>query len=126
MSKPKKIPKISEAELEILNILWSRDGATIAETHELLRKTVRLATVQTQLNRLVEKGVVQRSKTRPAVYTAIVSPDEISSRQLDLLVRNVGGGSVFPLIANLVRGRRFSQEEINALQELVATLNREN
>ena len=120
MQTPTKPPRVSEAELEILNVLWSRNGATISETHESLGKAVRLATVQTQLNRLVDKGIVRRSVDRPAVYSATVLPEEISSRQLDLLVRNTGG--VFPLIAHLVKKRRFTPEEIDALQRIVKEL----
>ena len=122
MSKLKKQPKISEAELEILRVLWEKDGATIAETQSRLHKPVRLATVQTQLNRLIDKGVVRRNAERPARYWAVLAPEEATARPLQSLVRNVGGGSVFPLIAHLVEGREFTPEEIAALQSLVNNL----
>lgn len=124
MSKQTKLPKISEAELEILRVLWEKEGATIAETQESLNKSVRLATVQTQLNRLIDKGVVRRNTERPARYWAVLGPEEVTERPLQSLVRNVGGGSVFPLIAHLVEGREFSPEEIAALQSLVNNLRR--
>ncbi len=122
MPKLKKQPKISEAELEILRILWEKNGVTIAETQSLLNKSVRLATVQTQLNRLIDKGAVRRNSDRPARSWAVHEPEEASARPLQSLVRNVGGGSVFPLIAHLVEGHEFSQEEIAALQSLVGNL----
>jgi BlaI family penicillinase repressor len=122
MSKQTKLPKISEAELEILRILWEKDGATIAETQGSLNKSVRQATVQTQLNRLIDKGVVRRNADRPARYWATLGPEEVTARPLQSLVRNVGGGSVFPLIAHLVEGREFTLEEIAALQTLVNNL----
>ena len=122
MKNTKKLPRISEAELELLRVLWEKGAVTIAETQGLLSKSVRLATIQTQLNRLIDKGVVSRSSDRPAQYSALLGPEEVSARPLQSLVRNVGNGSVFPLIAHLIEGREFTSEEISALQSLVNNL----
>ena len=120
--KNNKKSKISEAELEILGVLWSKQKATISEIHESLNKPVQTATIQTQLNRLVDKKAVKRDKGRPARYSAILEPEAVSSRPLELLVRNVGGGSVFPLIANLMKHQEFTNEEIASLKQLVNSL----
>ena len=120
--KQTKKPKISEAELEILGVLWSKQEATIAEIHEALNKPVQVATVQTQLNRLTDKKVVKRDNSRPARYSAMLEPETASSRPLELLVRNIGNGSVFPLIAHLVKQQEFTSEEIASLKQLVNDL----
>ena len=121
MKNPKK-PKISDAELEILGVLWSKREATISEIHGALNKPVQQATIQTQLNRLIEKKVVKRDDRRPARYSAILEPEIVSSRPLELLVKNIGNGSVFPLIAHLVKHQEFTADEIALLKQLVKGL----
>ena len=64
-------------------------------------------TVQTRLNRMVKKGIVRRSRTTPAKYSAGLTPDEVSGRDLDLLLEKVSGGRVVPLVAHLGTAARL-------------------
>jgi predicted transcriptional regulator len=120
----KRLPRLSAGELEILQMLW-RDGAvSLSEAQAGLGREIGYTTVQTRLNRLVDKGLVRRSSERPARYQAAVEPEAVSAGHLDLLLERVSEGSVVPLVAHLVRDRRLSPEEIAELKRLIAEAER--
>ncbi len=113
-------PRLSPGELEILEVLWRRGPVTLSEAQDGFDREIGYTTVQTRLNRLVEKGIVTRSDDRPARYTAAVAQQDVSARHLDLLVERVTGGSVVPLVAHLVRDRRISADDLAELKQLIA------
>lgn len=111
--------RLAAGELELLEILWRKTAATLAEAHEALPRKIGYTTVQTRLNRLVEKGLVQRIGLHPAKYEPIIQPADVSRGDLDVLVQRVTGGQVVPLVAHLVKDRRLSPEEIRELKQLI-------
>jgi predicted transcriptional regulator len=101
-------------------MLWRDGPVTISEAQAGLGRTIGYTTVQTRLNRLVDKGVVTRTADRPARYRAAVSAADVSAGHLNLLLERVSGGSIVPLVAHLMKGRKLSPEEIVALRKLIA------
>jgi BlaI family penicillinase repressor len=126
MAKHRTTAYLAAGEMEMLQVLWSEGPVTIAEAQRALDRPVGYTTVQTRLNRLVAKGIVARSKRRPAKYHPLVAPEEVSARHLDLLLERVSGGNVVPLVAHLVQERSLSAEEIENLKRLVAQAEREH
>lgn len=118
MSRP---IKLSPGEMEIMKLLWQQGPLSIAETHEAMAsiRPTGYTTVQTRLNRLAKKGLVERSADRPAKYGAAVSPDSVSAGHLDQLVENVAQGSVVPLVAQLLSNRKLSADEIAELKRFI-------
>ena len=112
-------PKLSAGEMEIMSLLWAHDQLTLSGAHETLGRPIGYTTVQTRLNRLVEKGLVRRSKDRPAQYSAAVTPEDISANHLEVLLDRVTGGSVVPLVAHLVADRSVTREELGELKQLI-------
>lgn len=120
MSRKRNVARrLAAGEIEILEMLWQRQPVSIAEAHEALGQRVGYTTVQTRLNRLVEKGIVSRSAERPARYSAAIGPADVSRRDLDVLVERVNAGRVVPLVAQLVRDRTLSAAEILELKQLI-------
>ena len=113
-------PPLTPGELELMEMLWREKAVTLAQAHAALDRRIGYTTVQTRLNRLVAKGLAERSPQRPAVYRAAVQPAEVGAGHLDLLVRRLGAESVVPLVAHLVRDRKLGAEEIAALKRLLA------
>jgi BlaI family penicillinase repressor len=109
----------SPAEMELLDVLWTHGPSSIAEVHERLGKAA-YTTVQTRLNRLVDKRLAVRSGDRPARYTAAVEREQVSAGHLGLLVDQLCGGRIVPLVAQLVADRKLSSEEIVELKGLIA------
>jgi BlaI family penicillinase repressor len=124
MKKPKG-PRLSAGEMEILQMLWRQGSVALSEAQAGLGRSIGYTTMQTRLNRLVEKGVVTRSADRPARYTAAVAPEEVSARHLDLLLERVSGGSIVPLVAHLVRDRALSSADIAELKQLIQEADRQ-
>jgi predicted transcriptional regulator len=119
MVKKIKPRRLSAGELEMLQMLWKSGPVTISEAQHGLGRQIGYTTVQTRLNRLAEKGVVSRTSRRPAKYQAAVGPDEVTSGYFKLLLERVSEGSIVPLVANLMKDRKLSAEEIAALRQLI-------
>jgi predicted transcriptional regulator len=126
MAKKQNVPRLLTSELEILEMLWRTERVTIAEARDGLGGDIGYTTVQTRLNRMVKKGIVRRSRTTPAKYSAGITPGEVTGQDLDLLLEKVSGGRVVPLVAHLVKDRGLSSAEIEELKRLVKGAERES
>ena len=123
MARKTRQPRISAGDMEILSMLWEHGRLTLPEAHERFRRFGRAAaytTIQTRLNRLCDKGVVRRSAERPARYEATLGPEEVSARQIDMLVSKVTRGKVLPLVSHLISGASLTREEIEEIKRLIA------
>jgi BlaI family transcriptional regulator, penicillinase repressor len=111
----------SRGDMELLSLLWEHGPVSLSEAHEQLPDGVAYTTVQTRLNRMVDKGLASREKVgrQPLKYRAAIQPEEISASQLDTLVERVAGGSVLPLVAQLVQKKAFTSSELATLRKLV-------
>ena len=116
--------KVSSGEMEMLGLLWKKGPVTLSEAHAAVERPIGYTTVQTRLNRLVEKGLVVRTDLRPARYQAAISPEDVSANHLDVLVQRVTGGNVVPLVAQLVNDRSLTSDEIEELKGIIRTAER--
>ncbi len=119
MGARRRTPRLSAGEMEIMAMLWEHGELTLSSAHQALGRPIGYTTVQTRLNRLVEKRVVTRSTGRPAQYAAAVSALDVGTRHLDLLLERIRGFKIVPLVAHLVRDRRLTAEEIRELKRLI-------
>ncbi len=115
-------PKPTEAELEILTVLWSRGQSTVREVHEVIarRKAAQYTTVLKQLQVMAEKGLVRRDETeRSHVYEAS-RPMEWTQRQLagDLLHRAFKG-SAGGLMMGALSAQKTSKRELTELRRML-------
>ena len=117
----KRRTRLSAGELEVLDVLWRHGPVTLAAAHQNFGRTIGYTTVQTRLNRLVDKGMVKRSDERPTQYRAAIAPEAVTAGHLDLLLERVSGGRVVPLVAQLVADRSLTAAEIGELKALIAT-----
>jgi BlaI family transcriptional regulator, penicillinase repressor len=111
--------KLSPGEMEMLSMLWTHGELSLAEAHEAIGRPIGYTTIQTRLNRLVEKGFVTRSETRPCKYAAAVTQQAVSANHLDVLIDRVSGGHVVPLVAQLVGDRDLTKQEITDLKRII-------
>jgi BlaI family transcriptional regulator, penicillinase repressor len=117
---------VSDAELEVLKELWAQGPATVRDVAAALRKRRRrLAynTVLTLLSRLREKGYVEADRRDTAhLFRAAVSRDELLGTSLAALAERVCDGTASPLVLALVRGQKFSADEISHFRKLLDEL----
>ena len=124
--KPTEVARLAAGEIELVAALWRSGPVTISEAHAALGKPIGYTTVQTRLNRLVAKGVVEKTAARPAKYRAVIEPADVNRSDLDTLVGQVNEGSVVPLVAHLVRDRKVSPAELRELKQLIEQAERQN
>jgi BlaI family penicillinase repressor len=119
---PASPPRPTDAELEILTVLWSRGPATVREIHEVIakRKPAQYTTVLKMLLIMAEKGLVRRDeKQRAHIYEA-ASSCESTQRQLagDLLQRAFNG-SAARLLQGALSARKASKAELAELRKML-------
>jgi BlaI family transcriptional regulator, penicillinase repressor len=124
MAPQGKNSRLAAGELDVLNMLWREKSVTILQAQQALGLPIGYTTVQTRLNRLVKKRLVKKSAGRPAKYSAVITPDEVRRGDLDLLVHQVSGGSVTPLVAHLLESDELTADELKELKQLVADAER--
>jgi BlaI family penicillinase repressor len=121
-SDPDNPPRPTDAELEILTVLWSRGPSTVRDVHQAiaLRRSAQYTTILKLMQIMAEKGLVRRDeKQRAHVYEA-ARPREWTQRQLagDLLQRAFGG-SAAGLVLGALSSRAASREDIEEIRRLL-------
>src|SRR5271170_1958221 len=114
MNAPQGLPPLSEAQLEIMNIVWDRGDVTVADVWKSLSAQRKVArnTVLTMLTRLEEKGWLERDSLEHAHrYRALVPRDATLLTMISRLVQTAFGGSAEGLLVALLHGRGVSKEE---------------
>jgi predicted transcriptional regulator len=113
---------VTETELAILEVLWSRP-ATIRQITDALYPggtPGQYATVQKLLDRLEAKGCVKRDKRSFAhTFSASVSRDSLIGHGLERLARQLCQGSLTPLLLHLTGRTRLSKADRQALRKLI-------
>jgi BlaI family penicillinase repressor len=112
----------TDAELEILTVLWSIGPATVREVYTVIsrRRSAQYSTVLKFMQIMTEKGLVRRDeKQRAHVYEA-ARPREWTQQQLvgDLLERAFSG-SAKALLMGALSARKASKEELAELRVLL-------
>jgi predicted transcriptional regulator len=123
MSKPRSRSPLSEAQLEIMNVVWERGEVTVADVWKALaaRRKVARNTVLTMLTRLEEKGWVQRDEEGHAFrYRAAVPREATLGTMIRRLVDTAFGGSAEGLVLALLHGRGISKEEARRIRKMIA------
>ncbi|MCA9184860.1 MAG: BlaI/MecI/CopY family transcriptional regulator [Pirellulaceae bacterium] len=112
--------RVTPGEMEIMALLWEHGELSLSEAQQEFPREIGYTTMQTRLNRLVDKGLVRRSTQRPARYAATVSREAVSANQLQTLLDRVTGGQIVPLVAQLVGDRSLTRNELGELKRLIA------
>ena len=120
MGRTRKVnASLSDGEMELLGFLWKHGELTLSEAHQQFKKQIGYTTMQTRLNRLVDKGLVQRSANRPARYSARIAPEDVSVNHMNALLKRVSDVSVVPLVAQLVGQRSLTTDEIDEIKQII-------
>lgn len=125
-------PKISEAELEIMSLLWEHgEPMTAAQICEELMTKLDWgqSTVKTLLSRLCQKNAITRSKAAGGgvySYTPLITQREYGRESADRLIGKIFGGSAKDLVASLFEDDKLTEEDINELKALWDDRQKEN
>jgi len=124
----KQTPRPTDAELDILKVLWRRGACTVREVFESLSETrgTGYTTVLKLMQIMAEKGLVVRDETERAHRYEAAVPEEETQRQLvgDLL-RRVFDGSAKRLVVQALSSEAASPGELDEIRRMLDDLERE-
>ena len=116
-------PTLANAELAVMDLLWEQDRLTARDIREQLYPGTTKAqhgTVQRLLQRLKDKGFVERDRSLPVhLFSALISRQAYASSQLESLADKLTGGSLAPLITHLMEEKKISRAEIRRLRQIL-------
>jgi BlaI family penicillinase repressor len=125
-----KYVKPTESELEILQLLWQKDQATVREVHEELAKSkdVGYTTTLKLMQIMHEKGLVRRDESmRTHIYQAAVNKEKTQKHLLNKMIDSLFGGSSTQLVLQALGGgeQKVSAEELAQIQTLIDNLKKQ-
>jgi BlaI family penicillinase repressor len=115
-------PPITDAEWEVMNVLWERAPASAIEVADALRDRTgwHPKTVKTLLGRLVKKGVLRfREEGNRYVYSPAIPRQRYVREESASFIDRVFGGETTPALMHFVRNSRLSAEDIDELRKLL-------
>lgn len=122
-------PPVSDAELDVLKVLWADGPSTVRDVEAQLRKRRRrwaYTTILTLLSRLKEKGYVRQDRSGGAahVFHAAITREQLLADGLSDLADRICDGTASPLVHALVQGKRLSAGDIADLRKLLDDMER--
>ena len=119
---------VTDTELAVLQVLWERGPSTRRQITDVLYPgggPSHFTTVQKLLERLESKGHVARGDGEgPVTFAATIEREQLISRRLLDVADKLCGGSLTPLLMNLVRAKPLTPRELRELQDLLQELNK--
>ena len=121
----KNVPRISDAEWEIMRVIWQRHPATANEVIEGLAAAGpdwHPKTVRTLLTRLVRKKALDyKTNGRTYAYSPLVSQEECIATASESFLDRVFGGSLTPMLAHFVEQQKLSPQDLEEMKQLLET-----
>lgn len=117
------LPQISEAEFEVMKIVWKYAPISTNEITDRLVKTTTWSpkTIQTLIKRLVTKGALSYEKqSRVFVYTPLVGEAEYITQQSNTFLDRFYNGNITAMLSSYLDNDRLSESEIDELYSLLS------
>lgn len=118
----KSLTPLGETEMEVLNIVWQKGEATVADVREeiLNRRDVAYTTIMTVMKNLYKKEyLTYRKEGVTYVYKAAKEPDSVKMSLLGNIMTKVFGDSPLELVQTLVKKEDLSKEELQQIKQLI-------
>lgn len=119
----KALPQISEAEFEVMKVVWQHAPISTNEITERLTRTTRWSpkTVQTLIRRLAAKGALSYEKQgRVFVYTPLIEEKEYIGKESRSFLKRFYGGDITSMLSAYVAEDKLSASEIDTLRSLLS------
>ncbi|MFT2010760.1 BlaI/MecI/CopY family transcriptional regulator [Pontibacter sp. 13R65] len=117
--------KLTEAELEILQLLWQHGPSTVRFVNEELNKTkeVGYTTTLKFMQIMTEKGMLAPDKSsRTHIYHPLLQEEDTQRKLLDRFLDTAFRGSASKLVMQALGNRETSQEELDEIRNLLDKL----
>ena len=122
-AKSSSIPRPSEGELAILQVLWRLGPCTVRQVHEELNAGTGYTTVMKLMQIMAGKGLVQRDEAERAHrYKAVATQERVEKGLVQRLLDKAFAGSAAQLAMRALSTSKPSKTELAELRELIDTL----
>lgn len=118
-----ELPQISEAEFEVMKIVWKYAPISTNEITDKLTKTTTWSpkTIQTLIKRLVTKKVLSYEKqSRVFVYTPLIEEQEYVNQESHTFLERFYNGDITIMLSSYMENNALSDSEINSLRSLLS------
>ena len=117
------LPQISEAEFEVMKIVWKHAPISTNEITDKLLQTTSWSpkTIQTLIKRLVNKGALAYEKqSRVFVYTPVVKENEYINQESKSFLKRYYNGDITAMLSAYMESDSMSETEIDTLRSLLS------
>ena len=117
-----KLPTISEAEYEVMKIIWAHAPISTTEVVERLLETSTWTpkTIQSLLARLVKKGALEYQKNgRVFVYTSLVKEEEYLEKESVTFLNRFYNGALNSMVVNFLKHDKLTKDDIEELKKIL-------
>ena len=118
----KELPQISEAEFEVMKVIWKYAPISTNEITDKLTKTTKWSpkTIQTLIKRLVTKGALSYEKqSRVFVYTPLIEEKEYVGWESHSFLERYYDGDITAMLSAYIEDDKLSESEIDTLHSLL-------
>ena len=118
-----KLPQISEAEFEVMKVIWKYAPISTNEVTEKLTQTTDWSpkTIQTMLKRLVtKKALTYEKQSRVFVYTPLVPETEYIRQESNSFLNKYYNGNIVSLLTSNLEDDKLSKTELDTLRHLLS------
>lgn len=119
----KELPQISEAEFEVMKIVWKYAPINTNEITERLLKTTNWSpkTIQTLIKRLVTKGALTYEKqSRVFVYTPVIKENEYINQESNSFLKRFYHGDLTAMVSAFIENDNLTKTDIDTLRSLLS------
>ena len=111
-------PKVFESEDRFCLIMWEHEPVKTTELVTLCQKQLgwKPTTTYTVIKRLSERGILENNNK---IVTSLVSKDEVQAAEINEMVEKTFEGSLPAFIAAFTKHQKISEEEIDAVQQMI-------
>lgn len=118
-----KLPQISEAEFEVMKVIWKYAPISTNEVTEKLTQTTDWSpkTIQTMLKRLVtKKALTYEKQSRVFVYTPLVPETEYIRQESKSFLNKYYNGNIVSMLTSYLEDDKLSKTELDTLRHLLS------
>ena len=118
-----KLQQITEAEYEVMKVIWKHAPVSTNEITEILTTTTNwnVRTIQTLIKRLTSKGVITYKKqSRMFVYTPVIQQNEYIGQESSSFLSRFFNGDITAMVSSFIENDKLSVSEIDSLRSLLS------
>ena len=118
-----KLPQISEAEFEVMKVIWKYAPISTNEVTEKLTQTTDWSpkTIQTMLKRHVtKKALTYEKQSRVFVYTPLVPETEYIRQESNSFLNKYYNGNIVSMLTSYLEDDKLSKTELDTLRHLLS------